>query len=71
LRYHKLKDAQDPNFASVRVNRDIRLIVHRSQGSLLVCYVDHHAPTKRVMRNRWAAGRTNTELKNGPISCQP
>jgi superfamily I DNA/RNA helicase len=26
----------------VRVNSDIRLIVHRSEGSLLLCYVDHH-----------------------------
>jgi hypothetical protein len=26
----------------VRVNRDIRLIVHRSEASLLLCYVDHH-----------------------------
>lgn len=26
----------------MRVNRDIRLIVHRSEASLLLCYVDHH-----------------------------
>lgn len=42
LKFHKLDRAKDPNFASVRVNRDIRLIVHRSQASLLVCYVGHH-----------------------------
>jgi len=42
LNFHKLDRAQDPSFASVRVSRDIRLIVHRSQGSLLVCYVGHH-----------------------------
>jgi mRNA-degrading endonuclease RelE of RelBE toxin-antitoxin system len=42
LNFHKLDGAKDPNFASVRVSRDIRLIVHRSQGSLLVCYVAHH-----------------------------
>jgi hypothetical protein len=24
------------------VNSDIRLIVHRTDGSLLLCYVDHH-----------------------------
>jgi len=42
LNFHKLEGARDPNFASVRVNRDIRLIVHRSQASLLVCYVAHH-----------------------------
>lgn len=39
---HKLDRAQDPNFASVRVSRDIRLIVHRSKGNMLVCYVGHH-----------------------------
>ena len=40
--FHKLDRARDPNFWSVRVNRDIRLIVHRAEGSLLLCYVDHH-----------------------------
>lgn len=42
LQFHKLDKAKDPRFASVRVSRDIRLIVHRSQSSLLLCYVDHH-----------------------------
>ncbi len=41
-RFHKLERAKDPRFASVTVSKDIRLIVHRSQNSLLVCYVDHH-----------------------------
>lgn len=40
--FHKLDRAKDPNFWSVRVSRDIRLIVHRTSGSLLLCYVDHH-----------------------------
>src|SRR6476659_6689996 len=40
--FHKLDKAKDKNFWSVRVNRDIRLIVHRSEASLLLCYVDHH-----------------------------
>ncbi len=39
---HKLDKAKDPNFWSVRVSRDIRLIVHKTAGSLLLCYVDHH-----------------------------
>lgn len=39
---HKLDKARDKNFWSVRVNRDIRLIVHKSESSLLLCYVDHH-----------------------------
>lgn len=40
--FHKLDRARDKNFWSVRVGSDIRLIVHRSESSLLLCYVDHH-----------------------------
>lgn len=39
---HKLDGAKDKNFWSVRVSADIRLIVHKTSGSLLLCYVDHH-----------------------------
>jgi superfamily I DNA/RNA helicase/mRNA-degrading endonuclease RelE of RelBE toxin-antitoxin system len=39
---HKLDRARDRNFWSVRVGSDIRLIVHRTPTSLLVCYVNHH-----------------------------
>ncbi|MDH4319016.1 MAG: type II toxin-antitoxin system RelE/ParE family toxin, partial [Desulfobulbaceae bacterium] len=42
LSFHKLDSVKDHNFWSVRVNRDIRLIVHRTEASLLLCYVDHH-----------------------------
>jgi hypothetical protein len=42
LSFHKLDKARDRNFWSVRVSRDIRLIVHKTQNSLLLCYVDHH-----------------------------
>ena len=42
LSFHKLDKCRDKNFWSVRVSRDIRLIVHRTEGSLLLCYVDHH-----------------------------
>ena len=42
MSFHKLDHAKDQNFWSVRVSRDIRLIVHRSAGNLLLCYVDHH-----------------------------
>ena len=42
LHYHKLERYQDPNFCSVRVNQDLRLIIHRTDNSLLLCYVDHH-----------------------------
>ncbi len=42
LSFHKLEKAKDKNFWSVRVSSDVRLIVHRTDGSLLLCYVDHH-----------------------------
>ena len=42
MNFHKLDKAKDKNFWSVRVGRDIRLIVHKTSGSLLLCYVDHH-----------------------------
>jgi superfamily I DNA/RNA helicase/mRNA-degrading endonuclease RelE of RelBE toxin-antitoxin system len=42
MSFHKLDKARDKNFWSVRVNNDIRLIVHRSEASLLLCYVSHH-----------------------------
>src|SRR4051812_26297528 len=42
LQFHRLDKSKDPHFWSVRVNRDIRLIVHRTDTSLLLCYVDHH-----------------------------
>ena len=42
LQFHKLANTKDANFWSVRVNKDLRIIVHRSQNSLVLCYVDHH-----------------------------
>lgn len=42
MSFHKVGNSKDKNFWSVRVSADIRLIVHKSQGSLLLCYVDHH-----------------------------
>jgi len=42
LQYHKLDRTQDPNFASIKVNRDIRIIVHRTKSNLMLCYVGHH-----------------------------
>ncbi len=46
MQFHKLDRAKDPDFWSVRVSRDIRLIVHKTASSLLLCYVDHQtSPT--------------------------
>ena len=40
--FHRIERAKDPNFWSVRVSRDLRLIVHKTEASLLIAYVDHH-----------------------------
>lgn len=42
MQFHRVDRAKDPNFWSVRVNRDLRIIVHRTSDSLLACYVGHH-----------------------------
>ena len=42
LSFHKLDKSKDKNFWSVRVNADIRIIVHRTADSLMLCYVHHH-----------------------------
>ena len=62
MRFHKLDKARDKGFCSIRVNKDIRLIVHKTDNSLLLCYVDHlsrrnagEAPIKEPFATR-AAG---------------
>jgi mRNA-degrading endonuclease RelE of RelBE toxin-antitoxin system len=61
MAYHKLDRAKDKNFWSVRVNDDIRLIVHKVPDSLLLCYVDHHDKAYA-----WAARRRlQTHPKTG------
>lgn len=42
LQLHKIDKSKDPNFWSIRVSRDLRIIVHRTGTSLLLCYVSHH-----------------------------
>ena len=61
MQFHKLDKARDPNFWSVRVSRDIRLIAHKTESSLLLCYVDHHDKAYQ-----WAAQRKlETHPKTG------
>lgn len=42
MQFHRLDRSKDEHFWSVRASRDIRLIVHKTADSLLLCYVDHH-----------------------------
>lgn len=44
MQLHRIDNAKDENFWSVRVTRDIRLIVHKTAASTLLCYVGHHDP---------------------------
>lgn len=42
LQFHRIDKSKDPNFWSIRVNRDIRIIIHKTAASLLLAYVAHH-----------------------------
>lgn len=66
---HKLDKARDKNFWSVRVSSDIRLIVHKTAASLLLCYVDHHDPAYE-----WANRRKlekPSQNRGGPVGGNP
>lgn len=61
MQLHKLDKAKDKNFWSVRVSSDLRLIVHKTYHSFLLCYVDHHDPAYH-----WASRRKlETHPKTG------
>ncbi len=49
---HRIDHAKDKNFWSARVGRDMRLIVHRTKESLLLCYVGHHDDAYRWAERR-------------------
>jgi mRNA-degrading endonuclease RelE of RelBE toxin-antitoxin system len=42
MKFHKLEKAKDKRFWSVRISSDLRLIVHKTESSLLLCFVGHH-----------------------------
>lgn len=42
LSFHRVERAKDPDFWSIRVSRDLRIIIHKTASDLLVCYVGHH-----------------------------
>ena len=44
LKFHRVDKSKDRNFWSVRVSRDLRIIVHKTDASFMLCYVDHHDP---------------------------
>ena len=52
LRFHRVDSTRDRNFWSVRAGRDLRIIVHRTSSSFLICYVDHHDHAYRWAERR-------------------
>lgn len=42
MKFHRIERSRDPHFWSVRVNADIRIVVHKTDASFLLAYVGHH-----------------------------
>lgn len=52
MSFERVENSKDKNFWSVRVNRDVRLIVHKHGRSFLLCYVAHHDPAYKWAERR-------------------
>ncbi|MBX3648985.1 MAG: DEAD/DEAH box helicase [Rhodocyclaceae bacterium] len=63
LQLHRIDASKDENFWSVRVNRDIRIIVHKTAQSFLLAYVDHHDDAYKWAERR----RIEAHPKTGAI----
>ncbi|RWN61238.1 3'-5' exonuclease [Mesorhizobium sp.] len=63
LQFHRIDKSKDPNFWSVRVSRDIRIIVHKTGGSVMLAYVDHHDDAYKWAERR----RIETHPSTGAI----
>ena len=63
LRFHRVAGSKDPHFWSVRVNKDIRVIVHKTENSFLICYVGHHDDAYKWAEQR----RIETHPKTGAV----
>ena len=61
LQFHRIDKSKDPNFWSIRANRDIRIVVHKIADSFLVCYTDHHDEAYKWAERR----RIETHPKTG------
>lgn len=51
-KFHRVDKTKDPNFWSIMVSRDLRLIVHKTDSSVLLCYIDHHDKAYRWAEQR-------------------
>jgi hypothetical protein len=63
LQLHRIEVSKDPNFWSARVNRDIRIIIHKTQASFLLAYVGHHDEAYKWAERR----RIEAHPKTGAI----
>ncbi len=61
LQFHRIDSSRDPRFWSMRVNQDIRVIIHKTEDSFLVCYVNHHNDAYKWAQRR----RIETHPKTG------
>ena len=52
LSLHRLTGTKDLNFWSVRVSQDLRIILHRNEENVVLCYVDSHDDAYRWAERR-------------------
>lgn len=52
LKKHRIDHAKDKGFWSIRVNQDVRAVVHEQGDTAVVCYVDHHDAAYRWAERR-------------------
>jgi mRNA-degrading endonuclease RelE of RelBE toxin-antitoxin system len=67
LQLHRIDVSTDANFWSCRVNRDIRIIVHKTARSFLLAYVGHHDDAYKWAERR----RIEAHPKTGAIFPHP
>ncbi len=63
LQLHRIDDSKDRNFWSIRVSRDLRIVVHKTAQSFLLAYVDHHDDAYTWARRR----RIEAHPKTGAV----
>ena len=63
LQLHRIDTSKDQNFWSCRVNRDIRIIIHKTARSFLLAYVGHHDDAYKWAERR----RIEAHPKTGAI----
>ena len=57
---HRVAGAKDPDFWSVHVNLDFRIVVHRGGDGMTLCYVGHHDEAYRWAERRRLATHPTT-----------